>query len=221
MGRKEKAILITIFVNIALIALRFSLAGISGSIGLTANAWHSFSDVFVSSVVFLGLAIERAGANRLKKAASKIEPVLAILVSLFIFYMAVELVLDLFSNEDAELRSIPFAAAGAFLGVLTDYFLARYKIHVGEKEKSASLIADGYHSKMDMYCSLAVLIGLLGSLIGLPWLDIVAGLLALVLIIVSAYEILFTNIQFLRQPHKNITEIFHSHAHTNHSHEKR
>jgi membrane protease subunit HflK len=74
---------------------------------------------------------------------------------------------------------------------------------------------------MDMYCSLAVLIGLLGSLIGLPWLDIVAGLLALVLIIVSAYEILFTNIQFLRQPHKNITEIFHSHAHTNHSHEKR
>jgi len=57
MGRKEKAILVTIIVNIALIVLRFSLARVSGSIGLTANAWHSFSDVFVSSVVFLGLVI--------------------------------------------------------------------------------------------------------------------------------------------------------------------
>ena len=46
MGRKEKTILITIVANIILIILRFFLADLSGSIGLKANAWHSFADVF-------------------------------------------------------------------------------------------------------------------------------------------------------------------------------
>jgi membrane protease subunit HflK len=88
MGRKEKAMLITIIVNIALIVLRFCLARVSGSIGLEANAWHSFSAVFVSSGVLLGLAIERAGAKKLKKAVLKIEPILAVFVSIFMFFMA-------------------------------------------------------------------------------------------------------------------------------------
>jgi len=213
MGHKEKAIFITIMLNIALIVLRFSLAKISGSIGLAANAWHSFSDVFVSSVVFLGLVIERVGANRLKKVVVKIEPILAIFVSVFMFYMGIEILMDVFRSEKTELRSIPFVAIGAFFGVMMDYFMAQYKISVGKKEKSASLMADGYHSKMDMYCSLAVLIGLMGSFIGMPGLDRIAGILAMVLIIVSAYEILSTNIRFLRYPQKDITKIGHTHVH--------
>jgi membrane protease subunit HflK len=213
MGSKEKAILITIIVNVTLIVLRFSLAGISGSIGLAANAWHSFTDVFVSSVVFLGLVIERVSAKKLKKVVVKIEPILAIFVSLFMFYMGYEILTDVLGSESTELRSIPFVAAGAFLGVIIDYALAQYKIQVGKKEKSASLIADGYHSKMDMYCSLAVLIGLLGSLIRIQGLDKLAGVLAMILIIISACEILITNLQFLRHPHKDITELIHSHDH--------
>ena len=59
MGRKEKTILVTIIANIILIILRFFLADISGSIGLAANAYHSFTDLFVTSVVFEGLMIAR------------------------------------------------------------------------------------------------------------------------------------------------------------------
>ena len=71
MGRKEKTMLITIIANIILIALRFFLANLSGSIGLAANAWHSFTDVFVSTVVFVGLIITYAGAQKLGKAVKK------------------------------------------------------------------------------------------------------------------------------------------------------
>ena len=52
MGRKEKTLLITIIANVVLIALRFFLADLSGSVGLAANAWHSMTDAFVTSVVF-------------------------------------------------------------------------------------------------------------------------------------------------------------------------
>lgn len=66
MGRKEKTILVTIIANLILIALRFFLADISGSIGLLANAYHSFTDVFVTSVVFIGLGTGIGSEKRRK-----------------------------------------------------------------------------------------------------------------------------------------------------------
>ena len=197
MGRKEKTILITIGANIILIFLRFFLANISGSIGLAANAWHSFSDVFVSSVVFLGLMFVRFGAKKLKVAVEKLECVMAIFVSLFIFYMGIEILGDALSNENTELKYVPFVAAGAFLGVAINYFMARYKIYVGKQTNSQSLIADGYHSRMDMYCSIAVLIGLLGSLFGMGSLDKIAAIIAMVMLVISGYEIFISNIRML------------------------
>lgn len=214
MGRKERTILITIIANIILIILRFFLAGLSGSIGLEANAWHSFSDVFVTSIVFVGLMITRHAGTRLKKVVNKAENILAIFVSFFVFYMGFDILADALSNEGAELQNVPFVAAGAFIGVLINYFMARYKIYVGEQTGSQSLLADGYHSKMDMYCSVAVLVGLLGSLFGMSSLDKIAAIAAMVLMMIAGYEILSSNIRMLMRPASEHEEVdHHSHHH--------
>ena len=213
MKRKEKAIFISIIANIVLIALRFFLANISGSIGLSANAWHSFTDVFVSSVVFLGLLLTRVAAKKFKSLVSKAEHVLAIFVSIFIFYMGVEILSDALSGETTELRYVPFVAAGAFVGIIINYFMARYKIYVGEQTESQSLLADGYHSKMDMYCSIAVLIGLLGSLFGMPSLDKISAIVAMVLLMAAAYEIFTSNFVALRHPSNEAHVDGHGHHH--------
>ncbi|MPM43743.1 hypothetical protein SDC9_90420 [bioreactor metagenome] len=218
MGRKEKTIFITIIANIILIILRFFLANLSGSIGLAANAWHSFSDVFVSSVVFLGLLITRFGANKLKKIVGKTEHILAIFVSMFIFFMGFEILSDALNNDGTELKYVPFVATGAFVGVIINYFMARYKIYVGEQTGSQSLIADGYHSKMDMYCSIAVLVGLLGSLFGMSSLDKIAAIVAMVLLMIAGYEILISNLRMLLHPHEDISETEHFHHHHSNFH---
>lgn len=214
MGRKEKTIFIAIIANIILIILRFFLASLSGSIGLAANAWHSLTDVFVSSVVFLGLLFTRHRAQKLKRLIGKAEHILAIFVSLFIFYMAVEILSEALSGETTELRNVPFVAAGAFIGVVINYFMARYKIYVGEQTDSRSLIADGYHSKMDMYCSIAVLVGILGSLFGMPNLDKIAAAIVTILLVTAGYEILTTNIKMLRrsQEHSMNGEMNYEHS---------
>jgi membrane protease subunit HflK len=193
LDRKERTIFIAIIANFLLIVLRFFLANLSGSIGLAANAWHSFSDVFVSSVVLVGLIAARLGAKKLKNAVYKVENILAIFVSAFIFYMGVEILSEALSSDGVELRYVPFAATGAFIGVIINYFMARYKIYVGEQTKSQSLTADGYHSKMDMYCSIAVLVGLIGSLFGMKSLDKIAAIIAMVFLVISGYEILVSN----------------------------
>lgn len=130
MGRKEKTILVTIIANIILIILRFFLADISGSIGLAANAYHSFTDLFVTSVVFAGLMIARFCGEKARNISRKMEHILAIFVSIFIFYMGIEILSDALSGEQTELKYVPFVAAGAFVGVVINYFMARYKIYV-------------------------------------------------------------------------------------------
>lgn len=207
--RKERTIFITIIANLVLIVLRFFLANLSGSIALEANAWHSFSDIFVSGVVLIGLIIARLGAKALKKTFDKVENILAIFVAIFIFYMGVEILSDALSSESIELRYVPFTAAGAFIGVIINYFMARYKIYVGEQTKSQSLTADGYHSKMDMYCSIAVLVGIVGSLFGMKSLDKIAAIVAMVFLVVSGYEIFISNVRAL---------FGHSDAHSGHDH---
>jgi membrane protease subunit HflK len=135
----------------------------------------------------------RWGAKKLKNAVYKVENILAIFVSVFIFYMGVEILSEALSSDGVELRHVPFAAIGAFIGVIINYFMARYKIYVGEQTKSQSLTADGYHSKMDMYCSIAVLAGLIGSLFGMKSLDKIAAIIAMVFLVISGYEILISN----------------------------
>ncbi len=211
MGRKEKTIFITIIANVILIALRFFLARLSGSIGMAANAWHSFTDVFVSVVVFVGLMITHAGAEKLGKAVEKVERILAIFVSVFIFYMGIEILEEALSSNAAELRYVPFTAAGAFLGVVINYFMARLKIYVGEQTNSQSLTADGYHSKMDMYCSIAVLVGIVGSLFGMKSLDKVAAICAMILLVSAGYEILSSNLHALLHPEEGQKEHIHKH----------
>ena len=215
MGRKEKTLLITIIANVVLIALRFFLADLSGSVGLAANAWHSMTDAFVTSVVFVGLMVARYGADKLKLASKKVEHILAIFVAVFIFYMGLEILSDALSGETTELRYVPFAAAGAFLGIGINYFMARYKIYVGQQTGSQSLIADGYHSKMDMYCSIAVLVGIVGSLFGMPDLDKVAAIVAMVLLMISGYEIFTSNLRMLLHPEEEHSEEHHHHFHWN------
>ncbi len=211
MSRKERTIFITIIANVLLILLRFFLAWISGSIGLRANAWHSLTDVFVSVVVFASLMFARFGADKWNKKISRLENIMAVFVSIFIFYMGVEILSDALSGESAELKYVPFVAAGAFCGVIINYFMARYKIYVGEQTGSQSLVADGYHSKMDMYCSVAVLIGIVGSLFGMNSLDKMAAIVAMVLLVISGYEIFISNIKILLHPHQE-HEMIHNHA---------
>jgi membrane protease subunit HflK len=195
--RKERTILIAIIANFVLIILRFSLANISGSLGLKANAWHSFTDVFVSSVVFLGLLAGRLGEKKHTKTISRLENILALFVSVFIFYMGIEILFDALGNEGNELKYVAFTAAGAFLGVIINYFMARYKLYVGQQTNSQSLIADGYHSKMDMYCSIAVLIGLTGSMFGMNSIEKITAIIAMVFMFIAAYEIFTTNLKAL------------------------
>lgn len=197
--RKEKTIVVTIVVNVLLVALKYWLAIVSGSLALRASTWHSLGDVFVSVFVLAGLL-----TARLKFAKSHhielVENLVALVVSGFMFYTAFDIFSDVTGGTDTvDLQYIWPVTIGAFLTIVLTYFTARYKEYVGKATHSLSLIASGYHSRMDLYASVLVVVSLVAAAMGLSVLDRLAAAIVIILIIMAGWEIAESAITALRK----------------------
>jgi cation diffusion facilitator family transporter len=65
--------------------------------------------------------------------------------------------------------------AAAVVGIVGNRVVARYKGRFGRRIRSATLVTDAHHSRLDAFSSLGALLGLIGVAAGLPWADGVAG----------------------------------------------
>jgi len=63
------------------------------------------------------------------------------------------------------------------IGFTVNELVAQLRIRVGRQIKSAALVADGYHARVDGLTSLGVLFSALGMCLGYPLADPVVGLL--------------------------------------------
>jgi len=79
--------------------------------------------------------------------------------------------------------------AGAVLGVAGNQLVARYKLRVGKRINSATLIADAKHSWLDALSSAGALAGLVAVAFGQSWGDPVAGLAVTAFICHVGFEV--------------------------------
>ena len=200
MNRKERTVLVTIIINLLLIAFKFWLAGASGSLALRASALHSIADAAIGGFVLIGLLISRLDETRnsSKGQVSRVENWVALAVAAAIFYVGFDIVIEVLGNQAAELKNLGPIALASLITVAVAYFIARYKLYVGRQTNSPALIAGGYHSQMDIYASIVVVAGLGGAALGLPNLDRAAAAVVVVFILFSGYEIASSAISALR-----------------------
>lgn len=189
MGRKETTLIIAMAANVLLIGTKLLLARLSGSMALTADAWHSVADLFVTGVVLVGLFVarrERRNGDRPGRA----EHAVALFVAIFVFYMAYRVFTETVSGHGHELTNVFPVALAALATIAISYFMGRFKLYVGQQTNSPALTADGYHSMMHMWSSVAVAAGLFGYLIGFQTLDRVAAVVVALFIAYTGYHIL-------------------------------
>jgi cation diffusion facilitator family transporter len=67
--------------------------------------------------------------------------------------------------------------------------VARYKLRVGRRIQSATLVADAQHSWLDALSSAGALLGLVGVAVGWRWADGVAGLVVPCFIVHVGWEV--------------------------------
>lgn len=189
--RRIQAALVSIGVNIVLATIKFWGAAISQSQGLRADALHSLSDVGVSSLVFLSVFT----ARKSRKWGKAAEEAVAFSIGVIIVGVAVSVLLSpnyTFGGEG--LTQLPLVIGLTWVCILLSYFVSKYKLRVGRECDAANLRADGQHSRMDMYSSVAVLIGLVGAWSGLN-LDGIASLVVGLLILRIGLVVLAATLQ--------------------------
>jgi membrane protease subunit HflK len=194
LDRVERTALISIGINIGLVILKLTLALLSGSLALVADAWHSGSDMAASGLVWAGARISRRGG---RGNLVVVENAIGIAIAALIFWAAVGIFQKVSAVASSQIRNLPIAIVGSLVAALISYYAAQYKLYVGKETGSVSLIADGYHSRMDMLTSVAVVMGLMGHAIGIR-LDHIAAVVVGVFIIGSGVEILSASIAGLK-----------------------
>jgi membrane protease subunit HflK len=189
-----KAALISILVNIGLVAFKFVLTRVSGSSALLADAWHSISDLAVSIFVLGGLKITTASEKRGLVNWRGLEHIVALTVGSFILFTGWRIFADALRQPSEELRNVGWVTVGALACVAASYLIASMKIRIGRLRNSPSLVADGYHSRMDVYSTVAVVAGLFGVMIGIN-LDRIAAALVSIFIAVTGLEIIVGSVR--------------------------
>jgi membrane protease subunit HflK len=195
LNRIERTALVSVVINVCLVALKVFLAILSGSLALLADAWHSGSDIVASGVVWVGARISRRDERR---NLALIENVVALIVGALILWAAVGIFRRVSDTAGAPIANLPIAIGGSIVAALVSYYAAQYKLHVGREEGSPSLIADGHHSRMDTWTTGAVVVGLMGHAIGIE-LDRIAAVVVALFIVESGFMILVASVSGLRE----------------------
>src|SRR6266851_6138765 len=167
-------------------AIQFAIAWMGGSAGLFADALHNLGDVFTTIALWIAFVISNRAANhRYTYGYYRSEDLAGIFIVLVIIASAVAGAVE--SIQKLTSGNVPthlyLSMAAALVGCAGNEILAQYKISVGKRINSVSLIADGKHSRIDGLTSLAAFVGLIGAALGFPIADPIAGLIITLVIL--------------------------------------
>jgi cation diffusion facilitator family transporter len=168
------------------------IALLTGSVGLLGDAIHNLSDVSTSAVVFLGFRLSRRPpTDRYPYGLERAEDLAGIGIAVVIWasaaYAGFESVRKLI--EHGHTTHVGWGIAGAALGIAGNQVVARYKLVIGKRINSATLVADARHSWLDALSSAGALVGLVAVALGQSWGDPVAGLAVTAFIGHVGYEV--------------------------------
>lgn len=160
--------------------VELAIALLSGSVALLGDALHNLSDVSTSILVFVGFrASRKVPTERYPYGYERAEDLAGIGVALVIWGSAA---VAAFESVDKLLRHggtgyLGWGIAAAIVGIAGNQLVARYKLVVGRRIRSATMVADAKHSWLDALSSAGAMLGLIGVALGFEWADAVAGII--------------------------------------------
>jgi cation diffusion facilitator family transporter len=168
------------------------LAVITGSVGLLGDAIHNLSDVSTSAVVFLGFRLSRRPpTERYPYGLERAEDLAGVGIAVVIWVSAAFAWTESVRKflEHGHTAHVGAGIVGALIGIAGNQVVARYKLAVGRRIGSATLVADARHSWLDALSSAGALAGLIAVALGQPWGDPVAGLVVTAFICHVGYQV--------------------------------
>lgn len=159
----------------------------TGSVALLADTIHNFSDALTAVPLWIAFLLgRRAPTRRFTYGFGRAEDLAGLFVVAMIALSAVVAgwqSIDRLLHPRAVEAPLAVAVAG-LIGFVGNEAVAVYRIRTGRRIGSAALVADGHHARTDGFTSLAVLVGAVGVMLGVPAADPVVGLVITAMILV-------------------------------------
>lgn len=187
---------IGIWGNIALSLVKFSAGILGQSAAMVADGVHSLSDILSSIIVLAGMKVARKTPDREHPYGhSKAESVAAQIVSLFLVFLGGMVFYNSARSLALNDYTVPkgYVLIIAALSIAVKEGLFQYKIRLGGRLHSSSLVADAWHHRSDAFSSIAVLAGVALAILGGPRFHIADHLAAMAV----AAIILYTGLRLL------------------------
>lgn len=183
---------VSIFGNIILFALKLWVGLITGSVALTADAYHTLTDSISSGIVIFSGWLSRKpadehhpfGHGRSDLISSVIIGVLLALIGFEFMLKSVE---QIKSGVGVDYGMAAIVVTVISIGVKE--LMAQFAFWAGRKNDNPILKADGWHHRTDALSSVVILIGILCASYA-EWIDGALGILVSLMIFYASYEIL-------------------------------
>ncbi|AWB45994.1 transporter [Paenibacillus sp. CAA11] len=188
----EKGALVSVVVFLLLAAVKLASGRLFHSSALLADGLNNLTDIVSSTAILIGLRIARKPPDSNHAYGHYRAETIAVLLSSFIMaVVGLQVLLDSFKGLVHKERAAPDPISAAVaLGSAVILFAAYiYNRRLAGKIQSQALMATAKDSLSDALVSIGAGVGILGSQIGLPWLDTVAAIAVGLIICKTAWGI--------------------------------
>lgn len=197
----RRVLIITLLLNLFVMALKVVVGSWTGSLSLLADALHSVTD---SASNVLGLVASRFSTPEPDRdhpyGHQKFEAVGALGIAVFLGIACFEILRT--AVERIINGGHPVKISGPELWLLlivlgVNIFVTFYERYVGTRIGSAILIADAQHTISDVWATIGVIAGLIGVWCGWSWLDVALAFPVALLVFWSGWSVLKENLPWL------------------------
>ncbi len=186
----------SVLLNASITAYKGYLSWITNSDAIFADTIHGFSDLFSSLTILAGITISKVKTKKFPLGLYKIENLISVLTSIFIFLTGYEIAKGaIFSPQKEMIKHGTLAITGLLITIGVIFLFILYEKKKGKETNSPSLIADAEHWKSDIYSTIIVVSTLIGATIGIKWLDRVGAVIVVGFIAFSGWKIFLDSIK--------------------------
>ncbi len=166
-------------VNLVLTVVKVIFGIIGQSHALIADGVHSLADLSTDLMVWFAAKYSNQPADKEHPYGhSRIEPAFTVALGVVLIITAIGIVFDSAQrllNPETLLQPTPIVLLIAAISILANEGLYQYTIRAAKQFNSGLLKANAWHHRSDAISSIVVLVGVAGSLMGLPYLDAFAA----------------------------------------------
>ena len=159
---KEKVAFLSVLANLVLATVKIAAGILSNSTSVLADGIHSGVDILSSGISLFGIKKAKKPADREHPYGHfKFEVLAGLFITAILFVTGIGIIYQACRRfaQSSPLGFTNLALGTMLFSAIVNGIMARMKTHYGKTENSVSLLSDGVHSKIDVYTSVAVLIG--------------------------------------------------------------